>query len=110
HVRGQHIRAVECTYSDEPDDRPCAEVVAPDGDLADRAAGNLLACTTLGRCIDDLRLDAEALDPIGFNHGIQDERRTGFTLTPATVTAVNNQGCRLHTVANGATGAAAFSR
>src|ERR1700752_2475568 len=56
YVRRQVVRFVERTDADKSDERPCARVVAPHGNAAVRAAGDLLALTTLRRCVDNLRL------------------------------------------------------
>src|SRR5215472_18105827 len=59
YVRRQLVRFIERTDADKSDGRPCARVVAPDGDAAFRAAGDLLAFTTRRRRIDNLRFDTE---------------------------------------------------
>jgi hypothetical protein len=47
YVRRQAVRFVERSDADKSYGRPCARVVAPDGDAALGAAGDLLAFTTL---------------------------------------------------------------
>jgi hypothetical protein len=89
YVRRQVVRFVERSDADKSYGRPCARVVAPHGDAAVRAAGDLLALTTLRRCVDNLRLGAEQRDSVGFDHRVQGKGRTRLSLAPTAVATVN---------------------
>jgi hypothetical protein len=48
------------------------------------------------------------LKAIRFDHGVDDERRAGFALAPATVAAVHEHRFAGHAVTHGTAGAGAF--
>jgi hypothetical protein len=58
--------------------------------------------------MDHFDLALQQLHAISFDHGIERERASGFTLAPAAMTTVNEHWLRRHAVAHRATGATAF--
>src|SRR5262249_6783061 len=65
-----------------------ARIVAPDRDLADRAARDALALAAGRGRINDLGLGLEMLDPVKLVHRIERMRGAGLALAPAAVAGV----------------------
>jgi hypothetical protein len=66
-------------------------VVAPNRDMAPRAARDLLTLATLGRRLDDLDVPFQQLHTVGLDERVEGERGSGFSLAPAAMAAVNEQ-------------------
>src|SRR5262249_20593923 len=87
-----------------------ARIVAPERDAALRAARDLLSLAAVRGRVHDLGLAAQELHALGFDHGLEREGRDGFALTPAAVTAMDEQRLRHDLVAYRTAVAAAFER
>jgi hypothetical protein len=72
------------------------------------ATYDFLAFTAIGGCLNLLRLSAEQGDTTGLDHCIERKRRSGLTLTPAAMAAVNNNWRLSQTVTNFSAGATTF--
>jgi hypothetical protein len=66
-----------------------------------------LPLTAVGGRIDHLDLALNELYPLGFDHGVQRKRSSGFPLTPAAVAAVHEERLGHHSKTNEAASAAA---
>src|SRR6267378_181100 len=106
----QAIRLIERPNADEAHDIAPAAVVAPQGDTASRAAGDLLSLSAVRGSVHHLRLALQQDHAVGFNHGVQREGRPGFTLAPAAMTTVNEHRLAGHPVAHCTAGAVALQR
>jgi hypothetical protein len=109
-VGRQVVGLVEGADANEPDQRPRARVVAPQGNTTARTASEHLTVSALRWRIDQLGLPTEHNDSIGLDHRVERERRTALALTPAAMTAVHEQRRSLHAIANAPAVAAAFER
>src|SRR5262245_9813941 len=97
------IRIVKCSHPHKAYGFSGTRIVAPKRDVALRAARDLLALSAVGRRQHDLWGSGQELDPVCFDHRIDDERRAGLPLAPPAMTAVYEQGFACHPIANVAT-------
>src|SRR5262249_24841590 len=91
-----------------PDRGAGAGIVAPDRDLADRAARDALALAAGRGRIDDLRLGLEVLDPVELVHRIDRVHAAGLALAPRAVAGVHDHRLAVHPITDISAGAAAF--
>lgn len=82
------------------------EVVAPDGDLAFRAARDSLFGAARRRHLDIDNISLEQMDPICLDQRVDCECRPGLPLAKAAMAAVDYQWLRLHVVSHVPTAAA----
>lgn len=80
------------------------QVIAPDSDLAVRAAAYSLIRTTWGWHVNIRDISVEKLHPLRFDQGIDREGRTRLALAPTAVAAMHYQWLRRHSEANVTTG------
>src|ERR1019366_119171 len=80
---------------------------APKRDAAGRASGNLLPLAAQARRGDNHNFTGQYLDAIRFDHRVERERRSGLTLAPATMAAMNKKRPAAHAIAYMAAGASA---
>ena len=106
-VGRQAVRLIKRSDADKAHRIACSGVVAPNGNAAPGTARDLLAFAAVGRRIDHFDLALQQLDAISFDHGIERERASAFTLAPAAMTAMNKEWLRRHAVAHRATGTSA---
>src|SRR5271166_4152058 len=106
-VRWQRLGLVERADPDEAQ-LPTAAVVAPDRDLAVRAAVDGLRRSAFGGDRNRLRLAREPLDTIRLDQRVDDEGAAGLPLAFPAVAAVDEHRLRLEPVSHPAAGAAAF--
>ena len=106
-VRRQAIRLIQRTDPNKADRIPRPGIIAPQRDMAHRAAADLLALAAVGRRIDDFHFALQQHHPGGFDHGVERKRRPGLPLAPAAMAAVHEQRLAGHAVAHRAAGAAA---
>src|SRR6267378_3452771 len=106
----QAIRLIERPDADEAHDIPAAAVVAPQGDTASRAAGDLLSLSAVRGGVHHLRLALQQNHAIGLDHRVQREGRPALALAPAAMTAVNEHRLAGHPVAHRTAGAVALQR
>jgi len=99
-VRRQTVRFIERTDANEAYSVTGSGVVAPNCDPTPRAAGDLLTLATVGRRVDDLNFSLEQLDTIGFNQRVQGKGCSGFSLAPAAMATMDEQGPRRHAIAH----------
>src|ERR1043166_5911802 len=83
-------------------------IVAPNGDLAGRAACDLLAASARRGGIDDLGLAGEVDDPVRLVERIERVHRPGLALAPPAMAGVDDQRRAAQAIAQFATGASAF--
>ena len=83
-------RIVHRTHADEPYGGAGLRIVAPDGDFADWTARDALALAASRRCIDDLWLGRDMLDPVRFIHRIERVDGAGLPLAPGAVASVHD--------------------
>src|ERR1043166_8889985 len=83
-------------------------IVAPNGDLAGRAACDLLAASARRWGIDDLGLAGEVDDPVRLVERIERVHGPGLALAPTAVARVDDQRRTVQAIAQFATGASAF--
>src|SRR5262245_21965366 len=85
------IWVVHGADADEPDGGTCLRVVAPNRDMAGRAAGNLLTLATRRRRHDDFGLIGSVHDTIGLIERVQSMRGSGLALAPTAMAGMDNQ-------------------
>jgi hypothetical protein len=91
---GRQIRwLVERAHAHEGESLNAA-VMAPEGNLAGRAAMNDMRSPALGRNRDPLRLAEEALDPVGLDQRVEHEGAAGLPLTVLAMAAVDKHRLR----------------
>ena len=99
-VGRQAVRLVECTHAHEADRVSSPSIVAPQREVAGRAAQDLLPLPLfVGVTITD-GLPATRSDAIRFNHRVERERCAGLALTPSAVAAVHEQRSVDQSIAN----------
>src|SRR5690349_19701220 len=108
HIGREAIRLIERSDTHEGEPLSEAGVVAPDGDLAARAAHDALALAAVTRSGHPLRLSAKRHETGGLDQGIEHEGTAGLALAPATVTTVHDERSARQPVADGTAGAAAL--
>jgi hypothetical protein len=91
---------IKRTDANEPDNRTGTGVVAPYRNSALWAASNLLPFPAVRRGVDDLRLSTRMNDAVCLDQGIERERRTAFSLAPATMTTMYEKWWRCHAIAD----------
>jgi hypothetical protein len=80
---------IESTDPDKTNGLAGARIVAPHRDGAFWAARNSLPLAAIGWDIDDGDIALQQFHTIGFDHGIEGKRRTGFSLAPTAMAAMN---------------------
>jgi hypothetical protein len=103
----QSIRLIESSYAHKVYGITCSGVVAPKRDPADWTARNLLALAAVRRSVYDFGLSFQQVHAGSFDQCIESIGSPCFALTPATMTAMNEQGVGRHSIAHRAAGAAA---
>jgi len=84
------------------------QIVAPDSYLAVRTARNSLVGPTWRRDFNVYDITMEKVHPVRFDQSVYRESGSALALAPTAVTAVDNEGSRLHSEAHVAAGTAAF--
>ncbi len=107
HVGPDRVRPVQRRDPQEAELRTAA-VVAPDGDLADRAAVDVVRAAALGGHRDRHRLAGEDLDAIRLDQRVDREGAAGVPLAVGAVAAVHEHRVRGQPVADRAAVAGAF--
>lgn len=91
-------RFIKCSDTNKPHEIADAtkhdQIVAPDGNLALRAAGDFLFLATWGGYSDVHDVSLEELHAIGFNQRIHRKSRPALALAPTAMAAVNNEWLR----------------
>jgi hypothetical protein len=90
-VRRQAVRLQQGSYPYETYGIAGAGIVAPQCYAAGRAASYLLPTAAVRGCQDDLGRTGQQLDTLGLDQCVDDKRRSGLTLAPPAVAAVNEQ-------------------
>src|SRR5512132_906571 len=109
-VRRQAIGIVERADAHEAHDVAAPAVIAPERDVAFRAARDLLADAAVRRRVHDDRLAVHELHALGFDQGIEREGRAALALAPAAVAAMHEHGLAEQAIAHAAAVAAALDR
>jgi hypothetical protein len=109
-VRRKPIRLVKGADANKAQGIACSGVVAPEGDMAVRTASYFLTLAAVRRRVYDLDLSLQQAHSLSFDERIKRERRARFSLTPATMTTVNEHRLARHPITHAATGAAAIQR
>ena len=111
-VRRQSARVIKRSNPYKPDKLSHAaghsQVIAPDSDLAIRAAGDSLIRATWRRHFDIHDISLETMYTVRFDQSVYGESRSVLALAPTAVAAVNNEWPRLHSKSHVAAGAAAI--
>src|SRR5262249_7998898 len=102
-VGRKSVWLVERPHANEMERVTCASIVAPHRDLALRAAMEFVALAAFARRGHDLGPLALDHHARRFNQGIERKGRARLTLTPTTMTTMNDERLGRHPIANGAT-------
>src|SRR5215469_10430860 len=102
------IWVVHGADADEPDSGTCLRVVAPNRDIAGRAAGNLLTLATRRRRHDDFGLTGGVHDTIGLIERVESMRGPGLALAPTAMVSMDNQWRSNQSISDLPAGAPAF--
>src|SRR6516225_1778392 len=90
-VRWTEIRVVHGPDADEPNGGTGLRVVAPNRNLARRAARNLLTLAARRGRPDEFGFTGRVYDTIGFVESVERMRGAGLTLAPTAMASMNNQ-------------------
>jgi hypothetical protein len=107
-VWGTSIGIIERANPHEADSGSGLRVVAPDGNLAGRAARDLLASSAGWWRIDDFGLARSVHDSIRLVEGVKRVGCTGLALAPATVAGVDDERGAYQSISDLAARASAF--
>src|SRR5882672_7742304 len=109
-IRRTQARIVHGADAHEAHGRTSFRIIAPDRDLADRAARDALALAARRRRVDQLGLRLEMFDAIRLVDRVQRMHRAGLALAPGAMTGMHDQRLAAQAIADVPAGAAAFHR
>src|ERR1700704_5052393 len=109
-VRRKPIRLIERADANKAQGIACSGVVAPEGDMALRTARYFLTLAAVRRRVHDFDFALQQAHSVSFDERIKRERRSGFSLTPAAMTTVNEHRLARHPITHAGTCAAAIQR
>src|SRR5215475_7142885 len=107
-VRRTEIGVVHRAYAHEADGGAGLWIVAPDGDLAGRAACDLLAASAGRWGVDNFRLVGEVDDPVRLVERVERVYRSRLSLAPTAMAGVDDERRAAQSIAQFATRASAF--
>src|SRR5215470_11823746 len=107
-VRRTEIGVIHRAHAHEADRGAGLRVVAPDGDLAGRAARDLLAASAGRWSVDDLGLVGEVDDAVRLVERVERVYRSRLSLAPTAMAGVDDERRAAQSIAQFATRASAF--